>query len=557
MTTSATVPGKVYQALTDVLVDLGTRAVFGLVGADTVGFVTDVAGRGGIRYFGSRHENTAVGMADGYSWATGEVGFCTVTRGAGLLNSALAARTASRSHRRVVIVTGDVEVEGGDWEYDYKSLHHGPLAGALGLAYFAPREAGQVVQGFQEAIAAANGGHTALLSIPSDVLNGPIPEPGAPTAVGQPEALQSRELPLPTTEQLREIVHLIDHSSRPLIVAGRGAVAPAARLALEALAERTGALLGTTLPARELFRGNPYNLGIVGGYASDPAIPLLAQVDLALVFGASLTPWTTAGRTLFGGGKIPVVHVDTDTAKVGANFPTRIPVAADAGETARRLLDLLPVRENPKPFHLPGVLAALRQPLYLGADESTTDELDPRTVAVVLDELLPEDRVVVLDAGRHTTSAARFLRVPGRDYFRLTVDAGGIGQGLGIALGAQLGRPQLPTVLFVGDGGMSMTMQELETVVRHDVPLTVIVMNDRAYGAELTHCAARGLPLDCAKLPEINFAAVAHSLGMEAATVRTVEQLRSHGARLSQPRAPLLLDCRIRQDLPVRRVRWE
>jgi thiamine pyrophosphate-dependent acetolactate synthase large subunit-like protein len=541
----------VNEALAGELVALGTTALFGLVGEDTVELVTDLAAAG-VRYYGARHENAAVGMADGYSWASGGLGVCTVTRGPGVLNGSLALRTAARSRRRVLAITGDMATT-GDWVQDLKSLHHGPVAAAIGLEYFATADPAEVVPTFRRAAAAAAEGRTALLSIPVDVLHGPAPPVPEPEPAS---TLPPVERQAPTDEDVEQVVELLAGSERPLVLAGRGAREPEAVAALERLAERTGALLGTTLLARNTFAGNPYDVGIVGGYASDAAIPLLGDVDCVLAFGASLTVWTTASRTLFRGA--PVVQVDADPERVGASFPVRLGIVADAGETARRLLAALPPPDGrERPFRRPEVLERLRAARSEWSDESAADELDPRVVAATLDELLPEDRAVVLDSGRHANSPGRYLRAPSPEHFRLSADAGSIGMGLGLALGAQVARPETPTVFFVGDGSLSMALGDLATAAANAIPLVVVVMNDRAYGSELVHLRDAGKPWDYARLPEIDFAAVASALGIEAATVRTAGELRALGPRLTGRTAPLLLDCRIRQDLFVPRTRWD
>ncbi len=149
---------------------------------------------------------------------------------------------------------------------------------------------------------------------------------------------------------------------------------------------------------------------------------------------------------------------------------------------------------------------------------------------MTLDRALPEDRVVVLDSGRFMTSPARFIRVPEPGCFRLTADAGSIAIGLGVALGAAIARPKAANVLFVGDGGLSMSMGDLETAARNAVRLIVVVMNDRAYGAEYVHLQADGLPPNYAALPEIDFAGVARALGIEALDSELTERARGRGA---------------------------
>jgi acetolactate synthase-1/2/3 large subunit len=549
MTATATPTRHAYQALTTELVALGTQAVFGVMGEDTAALTADLIGAG-IPYYGARHEAGAVAMADGYAWATGEPGICMVTRGPGITNAATSLRAAVAGHRRVLLLAGDAPLD-SDNRDDLKVLDQAAVCRAVGVEYVAVEHAGELIGRLGEALAHARAGRPAALAVPVNVLNGPPAEqePSRPAA-----ELFSRAAGDPAASDVYAVVRLLAESERPLVLAGRGACAPGVPALLEQLAEHTGALLGTTLLAKDTFRGHPLDLGVVGGFASDAAHAPLGEIDCVLAFGASLTAFTTGQRTLFGGAA--VIQVDADPSRLGASFGVRLGIAADAGLTARRLLDVLP-RAEARPLHSAESLARLAGPANAAPDESAGGELDPRTVATTLNELLPSGRTVILDSGRFMTSPGRFIRVAGPDRFRLTADCGAIGMGLGTALGATVARAPETTALFSGDGGLSMALADLETAVRHRLPLVVVVMNDRAYGAERLHLAADGLPLEVADLPEMDFAAVAASLGMESASAGTDAELRAQAGALDRAgRGPLLLDCRIRPDVTATRLRW-
>jgi acetolactate synthase I/II/III large subunit len=549
--TAAVAP--LYRVLARALDGLRVQHVFGVMGEDTASLTVGIIEQG-IAYHGARHESAAVAMADGYSWASQDLGVCMVTRGPGLMNAATACRTAVQGGRRVLLITGDAPV-GADHRFDYKYIDQAPISAALGLAHFAAASPEKAMVGLEQAVESAQHGRPAVLAIPANVfgleLGLQTPVRAAPVATNAPQP--------PDDGAIAGLSEMIAESRRPLILAGRGAASSEAAPALGRLAERIGALLGTTLLAKDLFRGHRLDLGVVGSFASDAAADLLAEVDLVLAFGASLTPFTTAQRTLFAGAE--VVQIDSDGSRLGASFAVSVGVPADARLTAERLLERVESegsegsRAEPR-FDTPEALARLSRPLYGGPDESGPGELDPRMVAVTLDRTLPEDRVIVLDSGRFMTSPARFIRVPGPGSFRLTADAGSIAIGLGIALGAAVARPKAANVLFVGDGGLSMSMGDLETAARNAVALIVVVMNDRAYGAEYVHLQADGLPADYAALPEIDFAGVARALGIEALTVSSMSELEAVAPRLRGRSGPLLIDCRIRQDITVERLRW-
>jgi thiamine pyrophosphate-dependent acetolactate synthase large subunit-like protein len=541
---------KVYEKLARELIALKPGAVFGFMGEDTAALTTELA-LAGVPYYAVRHESAAVGMADGYSWATGGLGIAMVTRGPGLLNAVNAARTAVRGGRRVLLLAGDA-VSTGEWQHDYKYIDQAPVAGSIGLGYFGVDAAARAVPALREAVAQAMSGRPALLAVAVDVLHGPATREPAP-APAPAAASAPVEFGPPSAADVDAAAELLARARSPLILAGRGASAPEMRRLVLALAERLGALVGTTLLNKDAFRGHPYSLGVVGGFASDAARDFLDRFDCVLVLGASLTPHTTGQRTLFR--DVPIIQVDVDAARLGANHPIALGIRADAGAVAGRLLEMLPERVA-KPLHDPAALARLQRPLYGGADESTGDELDPRSLVQALDEILPEERAVILDSGRFMTSPGRFLRVPGPECFRITAEGGSIGLGCGIALGAAVARPALTTVLFVGDGGMMIALPDLETAARHAIPLVVVVMNDHGYGAERVHLQADGITTELANFPVTDIAPAAAALGVEAETVRTVAELRALQPRLADRKAPILLDCKIRPDITAERLRW-
>jgi thiamine pyrophosphate-dependent acetolactate synthase large subunit-like protein len=151
----------------------------------------------------------------------------------------------------------------------------------------------------------------------------------------------------------------------------------------------------------------------------------------------------------------------------------------------------------------------------------------------------------VNDIGNFMSFVGPYLTVLGPDHYHYPMDFSAIGLGMGLALGVAAGRPQRPTVLFIGDGALLMTLGDLETVLRCDLPMTIVVMNDAAYGAEVHYLELEGFPADSARYPDVDFAEIATSVGMEAATVRSDADLRNLANIVGDFAGPLLLDCKV------------
>ena len=139
--------------------------------------------------------------------------------------------------------------------------------------------------------------------------------------------------------------------------------------------------------------------------------------------------------------------------------------------------------------------------------------------------------------------------------FRATTDFGSIGQGLGTAMGVVVDRPDAPVVLFAGDGGTLLTFGDLDTAVRYRLPLVVVVMNDHAFGAEKELLAQMGVRDDYAIFADTDIAAAARGFGVDARTIRTLDELRALRDTFASLSGPLLLDCKLNPDVPAEWLR--
>jgi thiamine pyrophosphate-dependent acetolactate synthase large subunit-like protein len=248
---------------------------------------------------------------------------------------------------------------------------------------------------------------------------------------------------------------------------------------------------------------------------------------------------------------VPVIHVDRVRANIGRYSPADVAVVGDARLAAEALLQRLPERTAAdKPFHDRASLDAIAafDPKSDFQAAHTPRTLDPRLLGVALDGLLPKKRSIVCDGGNFL-SIVPYLHVPDPGHFKMTNEFASIGLGFGAALGVAKARPETPTVLVVGDGAFLMTMSELETVVREDLPMVIVLMNDCAYGAELHYLRLRQQPVAKSVFPDVDFAPIAEAFGFTAATVRTMDDLKRLAPLLAKPEGPIFLDCKINADV--------
>ena len=539
----------VYELLARDVKQLGIECVFGLMSDDTVEFAVTLDAMG-VTFHGARHENNAITMAEGYAAATGRLAVAVVGRGPATANGLHAAVYALRTGSKVLVIYGEAAAGEGAPNGvgpDYKAFNATGVLSSAGLPVFCPQSAEAARPALRDAIQSAERGIATALLLPVDIQLASVEiapdfESAVPERVTPPPAPAS-------AASIEVAADILARSRRPLIIAGRGAHRAGAREALESLAERTGALLATSARAKEMFDGHPYNLGIIGSFSTSVARRYIEQADCVVVFGASLNCFTSS----FGHSvpEVPRIQVDHSRDSIGRWLNADVAVVGDAARVVSQLYQALEGRGSAeKPFHTDAVREQLA--VFDFAEDfvpaHTARTMDPRSLAMALDALLPAKRNMVYDAG-HFLGAVPYFKVPGPDHFKFTSDFASIGMGFGTALGFARARPDHTTVLVIGDGGFMMTLSELETAVREDMPLVVVVMNDCAYGAELHVLRPRQLPVEKSLFPDIDFADVAACFAFETATIRNLGDLDAVAPMLADPQGPILLDCKINPDI--------
>lgn len=292
-----------------------------------------------------------------------------------------------------------------------------------------------------------------------------------------------------------------------------------------------------------MFAGYPYNAGVIGSFSHSAGRRLIEQTDAVLAVGAGLNFLTLShGLAL---PPVPIVHVDRSRANIGRWQTAQVAVVGDAKTVCTQLFEALPLsgRATYRSEAARNALAEFRHTDDF-ADESASRSIDPRSLALELNALLPEQRTVVYDSGNSMLTAAYF-DVPGPGHIKTTADSGSIALSFGVAIGAAKGRPDETTVLVIGDGALLMSLSELETVVRLDLPLVIVVMNDHSYGAERHLLEVAGFPIGASMFPDCDFAELAAGLGYDAHTVASLDELRALADLLAAPSAPILLNCLI------------
>jgi thiamine pyrophosphate-dependent acetolactate synthase large subunit-like protein len=528
------------------LAGYGARRCFGLLGTANFRISHALVGAG-VELVSARHECNAASMGDAYAKATQELTLVSVHSGPGLTNALTGIGEAAKSRTPLLVLAGDVPTGAVKSNFYVDQAEMVRSVGAVSERIHTPASAREDT--LRAATRALRDRQTVVLSLPTDVQEALFPGPVIPLAL--PPA------PGPLHPDPAGVLRLADalvNAKRPLILAGRGAAIAGAEGALTALAERTGALLATSICGHGLFADNPWSVGISGGFASPAADELIAKSDLILAFGASLTPWTTKRGKLIAPDAV-VAQVDVEAGKLGYQMPVQQAVQADARVTAEAILRKLDSRAAPPRTGWRS--AETRQRIDAGSnhsapyqDTSGTGFVDPRTLSKAVDAILPLDRVVASDSGHFCGWVPRFLRVPNARSSCLSHSFQSVGLGLASAIGLAIANPGALAVLGAGDGGFLMSLSDLETAVRLNLRMCILIYNDSSYAAEVHLYRRRGYGIDIVQFPDTDFAAIARGHGADALTVRNLNDLEPLRAWVRDgARGVFVIDAKIDPDL--------
>lgn len=513
------------------LAELGVGSAFGVVGSGNY-VVTNAMRAAGVPYVAARHEGGAASMADAYARMSGKVSVLSLHQGCGLTNAVTGITEAAKSRTPMIVVAAD---SAGSAVLSNFRIDQDALGGSVGAVSERVHSAASAVADTARAYRIAlQQNRTVVLNLPLDIQKHEA-QYAEPSRTLPPQQIR------PQASAVTALARLLTEAERPVFIAGRGARNSSGPL--RTLAEACGALLATSAVAHGLFQGDPWNLGISGGFASPRAAELIAAADLVVSWGCALNMWTTRHGTLLG-PSTKLAQVDHEQAALGAHRPIDLGVLGDVTTTA---VDVLAELQGHHAIGYRGQpLGPVRWNDVEHRDLSGNGRIDPRTLTQRLDQILPADRIVSVDSGNFMGYPNAYLSVPDQNGFCFTQAFQCVGLGLGTAIGAALARPDRLPVLGVGDGGFHMALAELETAVRLGIPLVVIVYNDAAYGAEVHHFDG---DMTTVRFPDTDIAAIGRGFGCTGITVRAPEDLAHVKEWLAGPRhTPLVIDAKIADD---------
>jgi acetolactate synthase-1/2/3 large subunit len=498
----------------------GVRWAFTVPGESFLGLLEGLEAVG-VNIVATRHEGAASFMAEAHAQLTGRPAVCIGTRAVGGSNLAIGIHTAFADSSPMFAFIGQVERSARGRE-GFQEIDVTETIGRLAKWSAEPTDVTSALEVATQAVDQALNGRPGpvVLSVAEDLLDEEVPAGVAPLLSRVPP-------PRPTDDEVREVLQLLACAERPVIVAGAGVLRARTSNDLVRLAELLRVpVVASWRRGDVISNDNPLYLGMTGYGAPATVRERLAAADAMLVIGSRLGEISTYGWTV-PGQTTRWAHVDIAPGRISPTLPpAAITITADARLFLRAAVARLETR---------GVLDAAsadartaRNQEDRAAWEAATKidghpwsgpGVHPGKVITSLRSLLPDDGIVTTDAGSFGTWAARGLRFRRPGTF-LGSTSGAMGYGLPAAIAAGLVHRDRAVVALVGDGGLGMTLAEVETAVRTGLRTVVLVFDNQRYGMIRTYQDRRdGDGASATDLGPIDFAAAARALGARGVRV--------------------------------------
>ena len=542
------------QAIIASLEAEGVDTIFGYPGGQAIKIYDALYDSKQIHHVLARHEQGATHMADGYARATGKVGVVLVTSGPGATNTVTGIATAYMDSIPMVVITGQVTrgVIGTD------SFQESDIVGITMPVVkhsFLLQSTDDLTRTFREAFYIASTGRPGpvLIDVPSDLS-------GAEMVFHYPDSVNLPSYK-PTyrgnARQVKQAAELIQKAKRPLLYAGGGIVTSHACAELTELAERMQIPVVTTLMGKGAMRcSNPLNLGPVGMHGSKYANMAVTECDLLIAVGARFSDRVTGKVSEFA-PHAKVIHIDIDPAEIGKIINPVVPIVGDAKVVLAAINERL-AKADAQPIDrtwVDGVFSwRERWPFYTSDFSDYPNAIAPEVVLHKLSQKLdPEASIVTTEVGQHQMWAHQNIH---REHARTFISSGGLGTmgfGFPAAIGAKIGCPESEVVCVAGDGSFQMNSQEMATAKINDVPIKVLIIDNRALGMvhqwQSLFYNKRYSFTELADNPD--FVKLADAYGWRARRVEKPEDVDAALDEMLASKEPYLLDVMIPRDQTV------
>ncbi len=466
------------RALLEALKKEKVSTIFGIPGGSTLP-IYDELPDSGIRHILCRHEQCAAHMADGYARASGKVGVCLATSGPGATNLVTGIATAYLDSSPIVAITGQVNrsLIGTDAFQEVDTIG---ITAAITKYTFQPLSAIEIPRDIKKAFYIASTGRPApvIVDIPKDVQQETMEISFPESVVVQGYKPVTSPHPL----QVEKAAELLSKAKKPVLWGGGGVILSNGTEPFRKIAELLMAPVVTSLIGKGAFPENhPLSLGPIGMHGTAEANKLILETDCLLAVGVRFSDRSTGNFNDFC-PNAKIIHIDVDPSEIGKNKKVDLPIVGDAGITLAKIYEALKTRIVQKGKGSPWMQRLDEVREELKKEPRDASGLTSAIVIKKIREILPQNGILATEVGKHQMFAALNYKVIEPRTWITSTGLGTMGFGFPAAIGAKVAKPDVPVVDLAGDGSFCMTENSLAVCVEEEIPVTVVILNNRSLG---------------------------------------------------------------------------
>ncbi len=469
------------EILMRALVDQGVTTLFGYPGGAIMPVYDALYDcRKQLNHILVRHEQAATHAAEGYARVSGKTGVCMVTSGPGATNTITGIADAMMDSTPMVVITGQVGAQmlGTD---AFQECDVVDITQPISKWAYQIRSAKDVAWAVQRAFYIASSGRPGPVVL-DFTKNAQVEK--AEYVPGSIDFIRSY-VPIPPTDKqsIIEAAALINEAKRPLVLVGQGVELGNASEDLKAFIEKAGLPAGCTLLGLSaLPSAHPLNVGMLGMHGSLGANKKTQECDLLIAVGMRFDDRITGKLSTYA-KQARKIHFDIDPSEINKNVSVDVAVLGDCKETLPAVTALLNAnrheawRESFREWDKQEISVVIEPQIH-----PTEGPLRMGEVVRRVTELTEDKAILVTDVGQNQMMAARYFRFTEKRSMVTSGGMGTMGYGLPAAIGATFGAPQRTVCLFLGDGGLQMTIEELGTIMEQRSPVKIILLNNNYLG---------------------------------------------------------------------------
>ena len=515
------------KALVKTLQEEKARVIFGVIGGAIMP-VYDEFLDSDIRPIRMSHEQGAAHAADGYARILGRPGVCMGTSGPGATNLVTGIATAYMDSSPVIAVTGQVNYYSPNTPYmigrdAFQEIDAVGIMTPITKYTFQPKRPKEIPSVVRTALLLAAHGRPGPVHIdlPKD------------TQVGEEEMEEAQilvslsPLPVPEPAKIMRAAKLLLQAERPVIVAGGGVIWGRATKELLSIAELLLIPVVTTFMGKGAIpEDHPLSLGVIGMHGNSAANRIMNDADLILAVGTRFSDRSVGALDTFA-RDAKIIHIDIDRSEIGKNVPVDVGIEGDARTALSMLEERLKELVRKKPERWDWV-RRYRELTEKVREEREREGLTAKNVLRELRRMLPRDVIVATEVGQNQMWASLYFDIYEPGTFLSSGGLGTMGSGFPMAIGAKVARPESFVIDIAGDGSFKMNEKELATTVLENIPVTVLILNNKMLGMvaqwQRMFYDRRYIGVEMENIPD--FVKLASAYGAEGYRVETLEDLR-------------------------------